>query len=642
MADPTGRTSHNRDTMPPQSIEVEHVAGKREVEMYARTYRSLLRSSGDVGLRALIQSHYNIDSSLHPDARASHPDMSAFIYSMLRLPPEILRSSRLLLGQSEEVFRQQNIPIDQWQIVTASARRRRWYFDGKTTLAAYIASESDIDDIVPTLVALQIEWNKFHWLLNVDPTTMQLLESRVDRSSPVFAEITKVVRERLHISLEDWKRLELLWGDLLWPNLLIMGRDRRNFVIRMLGGSYVDFARTARRWWQPIEKLMSDLRLEKRPVYFVSRNMHSLANLLGGMAVRHQDELTRFALGGTDPMLMEECRKIKEGSSSGNWNNFLYYTAREYTRTAAGRDYSRARPVEEQERGIWTAATRSGMEIDAQVIDLARVRPDDLDDRCRVAGIERLPDVRGVVVNLDYPLGIAAYRVLREIMANVTDLRGVYVLGKGATLNASIGDVMISNVVLDEHSQNTYWLDNCFTSADISRNLVFGSALDNQGAVSSKGTFLQNRQYLDFYYAANYTVIEMEAGPFLGAVYEAIYPMRYPTGENINFSKIPFDLGVLHYASDTPHTRGKNLGAGSLSYFGMDSTYAAAIAIVRRILDHEIANAMRGGSGQAANGGALEPASPAGTGIFRASRIAGRPDSPPPAPGAPGTPRVPS
>lgn len=288
MADPTGHTSRNRDSMPPQSIEMEHLAGKREVEMYARTYRSLLRSSGDVGLRALIQAHYNIDSSLHQDARASHPDMSAFIYSVLRLPPEILRSSRLLLGQSDEVFRQQNIPIDQWQIVTASARRRRWYFDGKSTLAAYIASESDIDDIVPTLVALQIEWNKFHWLLNVDPTTMQLLESRVDRSSPVFAEITKVVRERLHISVEDWKRLELLWGDLLWPNLLITGRDRRNFTIRMLGGSYVDFARTARRWWQPIEKLMGDLRLEKRPVYFVSSNMHSLANLMGGMPVRRR------------------------------------------------------------------------------------------------------------------------------------------------------------------------------------------------------------------------------------------------------------------------------------------------------------------------------------------------------------------
>ncbi|HEU5198177.1 MAG TPA: hypothetical protein VFU32_00995, partial [Ktedonobacterales bacterium] len=152
----------------------------------------------------------------------------------------------------------------------------------------------------------------------------------------------------------------------------------------------------------------------------------------------------------------------------------------------------------------------------------------------------------------------------------------------------SIGDVMISDVVLDEHSQNVYWLENCFTAGDVGPYLVYGSVLDNQKAVSSKGTFLQNRQYLDFYYRANYTVVEMESGPYLNAVYEALYTTRYPNGENINFARLPFDLGILHYSSDTPYTRGKNLGAGSLSYFGMDSTYGASIAIARRILSNEL------------------------------------------------------
>ena len=112
--------------------------------------------------------------------------------------------------------------------------------------------------------------------------------------------------------------------------------------------------------------------------------------------------------------------------------------------------------------------------------------------------------------------------------------------------------------------------------------------LDNQKAVSNKGTFLQNRAYLDFYYRANYSVVEMEAGPYLDAVYESLYMTRYPTGDNINFAKLPFDLGIIHYAADTPYTRGKNLGAGSLSYYGMDSTYAATVAIARRIFDHEL------------------------------------------------------
>lgn len=623
----------NREVMgTTASNEVEHHAGKREVEMYVRTYRSLLRSSGDVGLKALIQAHYNIDSALHPKARSPEPDMSAFIYSSLRLPPEIMRCSRILLGQSEEIFRQQNIPVDQWQVVTAAARRRRWYYDGKNTLAVFVASESDIDDIVPTLVAFQIEWNKFHWLLNVDPTTMQLLESRVDRNSPVFGEITKVVRERLSISNEDWRRLEVMWGDLLWANLLLIGRDRKNITLRMLGGSYVDFARTARRWWAPIEKLLEDLRLANRPVYFVSSNMHSLSNLISGMAVRRQEEIVRFALSGADPFLAEECRKLKEGNSPGNWQNFLYYAAREYMRTAAGREYARARPIEEQEHGIWYISARQGMEIDAQVIDCAKIRPPDLDDRCQVAGIDRIGESRSIILNIDYPLGLAAYRVLRELLTNLIDVRGIYILGKAATLNASIGDVMIANVVLDEHSSNVYWLDNCFSAADLSRYLVFGSVLDNQRAVSSKGTFLQNRQYLDFYYNSNYTVIEMEGGPYLDAVYEDIYSTRYPIGENINFAKMPFDLGILHYASDTPYTRGKNLGAGSLSYFGMDSTYAAAITILRRILDREVATISRGSLARAAAGapGYLDPNSPAATGVLKTSSISTPPNLPPP------------
>ena len=35
-------------------------------------------------------------------------------------------------------------------------------------------------------------------------------------------------------------------------------------------------------------------------------------------------------------------------------------------------------------------------------------------------------------------------------------------------------------------------------------------------------------------------------------------------------------------------SKGTNLGAGTLSYFGLDSTYATTVAIARRILQREI------------------------------------------------------
>ena len=55
-----------------------------------------------------------------------------------------------------------------------------------------------------------------------------------------------------------------------------------------------------------------------------------------------------------------------------------------------------------------------------------------------------------------------------------------------------------------------------------------------------------------------------------------------------------YDIGILHYASDTPYTQARTLGARGLSYHGMDSTYASTVAIARRILSLE---------------GALDPAS---------------------------------
>ncbi|MBV9711816.1 MAG: hypothetical protein JO011_13000 [Ktedonobacteraceae bacterium] len=568
--------------------EKYHEAGKRDVELYIRTYNTLLRSSGEISLKALIQAHYNIDSSLHPDARSPYPDMSAFIYSVLRLPASIIHCDLVLLGQSEEVFLQHGFHVNTWEAVTASARRRKWFYDGKKTLAVYVASVSDTDDIVPILVAFQIEWDKMYYLINSEPTTLQLLETRMDRSSPVFAEISKVLRERLHIAPDDWQRLEVIWGDHLWETLLEIGRHRKSFNLRMLGGSHVGYVRATRKWWAPVKSVLDTLGQSDRPVYFVSSNTHSLANLLSGIMLSRADELTEFALHGPDLYLAEECRKLQHGEVPGNWQNFLYFVAREWIHTPPGEEFVRHRIQEEQQRGIWYVGARYGLEIDAQIIELSKLHPAQVDPRCRMPHMDMLTKSQAIILNIDYPLGMAAYRMMREIMENLTQIRGIYILGKAATLNGRIGDVMISNVVMDEHSQNTYWLDNAFIVQDVQPYLIYGSVLDNQKAVSAKGTYLQNRQYLDFYYQANFTVVEMESGPYLNAVYEDQYLLRYPMGENINFARLPYDLGILHYASDTPYTRGKNLGAGSLSYFGMDSTYASAVAIVRRIIQNEI------------------------------------------------------
>ena len=156
--------------------------------------------------------------------------------------------------------------------------------------------------------------------------------------------------------------------------------------------------------------------------------------------------------------------------------------------------------------------------------------------------------------------------------------------------NGQVGDVMIPNVVYDEHSRNTFLFKNCFVANDIAPYLTHGSVFDNQKAVTVRGTFLQNNDFVGVFYREGYTDIEMETGPYLSGVYENIYPKRYPVNEIVNlFINAPYDIGVLHYASDTPYSRRQTLLSKSLSYFGVAATYAAAIAIVRRILEQEVA-----------------------------------------------------
>jgi hypothetical protein len=65
-------------------------------------------------------------------------------------------------------------------------------------------------------------------------------------------------------------------------------------------------------------------------------------------------------------------------------------------------------------------------------------------------------------------------------------------------------------------------------------------------------------------------------------------PKRHPYNELVNLYNAPFPIGILHYASDTPFSKGKNLGTQNLSYFGMDPTYATIVSILRAIFGAEL------------------------------------------------------
>src|SRR5574338_52656 len=105
-----------------------------EIDLYIRTYYSLLRSSGEVRVRGFEESHMYSASSLHEGARDPAPDAAG-------------------------------LDVRRWDRVRTRGRRRPLAWDGGGTLAAFVTSTSDIDDLVPILTAYQIEWNKLYRLI---------------------------------------------------------------------------------------------------------------------------------------------------------------------------------------------------------------------------------------------------------------------------------------------------------------------------------------------------------------------------------------------------------------------------------------------------------------------------------------------
>ncbi len=551
-----------------------------EIELYLRTVYSLLRTSAEVQIRTVEEVHAGMNSSMHPNARRQAPDIAAFIYSLLRLPDIMFGVKTVILGQSFPVFAAHGyLDLQRWQPVSARARRRRCFYNGKDTLACFIASRSDIDDVIPVLTAYQIEWNKLNFLLNRDEKN--LLNPSVLKNAAGFSALA----EALELPAEDLERLLTIWEKDFLSNLREIRSRRCAFRVRLLSGSLSEYWRATRAWWDVIE--MAAPQILERPVYFTSSNPHSAVNLLTGFALQHKQELIEFLHLSENAGLLNEWQDIQKRHVPSSEENFLYYILKKYQQSPQGCYLEEAQRLFEIERGILRITSESTFDVEAQVIDLARLDPETMDDRLAPRDGHFLARSDALILNIDYPLGYSAYHLLAKVAEHTGKILGVYIMGKAATLNGVRGDVMIPNVVQDEHSRNTYLFQNAFAAADVSPYLVYGTVLDNQKAVSVLGTFLQNSRVMDVIYREGYTDIEMEAGPYLSAVYEMYRPQRHPHDEIVNLYNLPFDLGILHYASDTPLSKGRNLGAGTLSYFGMDSTYACSIAILRQIFSSE-------------------------------------------------------
>jgi hypothetical protein len=299
-----------------------------EIELYIRTYYSLLRSSGPIRIRSLEETHMAMKSNLHFMADSPDIDISALVYSALRLPDAIVDASLMVMGQMEDVFAREGYPLDAWKPVKARARRRKYFFNPDNgVMAAFVASVSDIDDLIPCMVTFQIEWNKIHQRLMQGVFRNELLTP--NQGAPLQGEqLIAAVQEQLGLSQADAEKLSQLWpGAHLLANLRKAAAQRMDMRVIVLGSGLGDYRRSVQTWWNKVETAQPPLNIADRPIYFVSSNIHSLPNLISGLAHELKQGIVDFVERENPEDLWSEYSALPP-QDNGHLFNFLYYATR--------------------------------------------------------------------------------------------------------------------------------------------------------------------------------------------------------------------------------------------------------------------------------------------------------------------------
>jgi len=549
-----------------------------DIELNVRSYRSALKSTLQVSINSLTNAHLKMDSILHPYGNNPRQiDTSALIYSLLRLPRDIDRTQNIVIGQTPEVFAQFGFPkITSWPTVSARARRRITHFNLRLkTLAFFASSISDIDDLTNTLIAFQSEWNKFHSLLKYYYPHRSHFKKELN--SDKFVKI-------LNLTSSDWEALKVALGPRWRLRLSRLYRHPLNLRLQLLAGSWIDYTKATQKWWKNIAKTVSSaFHISRQRIYFVSSNTHSLLNLFSGFVLKHQKTILAD-LKTNHPDLYLTYQKIQAKELFLHPNDFLYYAAQAFLSSPKiKKDFADF----QQKLGIITIPANHYFDTNVQIFPLKNLLSSRYrDPRLKITHPAKIKASEVLIFNIDYPLGFAAYHALSQTLQNVREVKGVYILGKAAVLNSELGDLEIPRAVFDEHTQNTYMFKNCFNTFFPFQNSQ-GSILTNQKSVSVLGTFLENQALINTYSKNNFTIVEMETGPYLNAVTEATYDQQTPRNTIIDLNSAPFDLGIINYTSDTPYSKAKNLAAGSLELRGLEPVYLGSLAILQRIINLE-------------------------------------------------------
>ncbi|MHB8829216.1 MAG: DUF6909 family protein [Syntrophales bacterium] len=553
------------------------------VESYTRLYHGLPDSLDRIYIDRLVPHHCLLESSLHKAAGSEQVNLSAFIYSAQRLPDCISRVDHVVIGSTEKLFEEYGFnEVLDWPCVDALSRRRRSHYDGRGSLGIFVTSVSDLDDLLPVLCAYQIEWNKMHQRLSRSELGQELAAGRIPA-----AKVGDAIRQIIGLSVQDWDMFGRVWQSGWGEKISLLAAGQKQIIIDRLPLRRLDCQSSAAQWLQDVLKHFKNRHLDERPVYLISSNNHSIANLVSGYVSHHLDDLSSDLMKRSTGEALRYLQRLRNEKESVH-TNLYYYALKDYLEEHPEKKIEKL--AMEESAGLWRYTPDHLLHLEAQVLDVCRIDPDRLDPRLSRHNLEKLKHSNALILNLDYPLGYAAYHILREIFAQIRNLQGVFIQGKAAAMIGRLGDITIPTEVHDSHSGTHYHFNNCFTARHVVPFLDNAAVFDDQRSITVRGTFLHSWETVKDLHRVDFMGIEMEAGPYLTAIDESFPRFAESTGARSLYLKPPpgFHIGLLHYTSDTPYNVRASLLSSSLGLAGLEATYACSLSILRFIMDQEI------------------------------------------------------
>lgn len=551
------------------SSDLTPKSSERTIQDHLKHYYSLLNEGQNFPISSLFNYFRLLQPSLHKNLESTTIDVSALSYALPRLPECILDTKQVIIAQSKDQLVAVGIDISEWELQGSPARRRQNYFDHITkTLVIFINSDSDIDDFINCLISLQMERQK---MATLDQYQLGLVMSQENYSV-------------LQIDESSWKKFKKLLGN-QWNEKLTSFCHSYDIEIRRLPQNEQFIKDVVAAWWHKITIGSMIFGFNETPIYFISSNLHSLTNLIGGFVNDKQDKIISH-ISKNYPEVYQQWRALKSGSNQLRVIDFLYYASSKYFKDNP--QEAQAKINYEESLGIRKLNINSQLPCDVQIIPISAIAKSRFKDpNLSLINPDRIQNSSGYILNIEYPLGFSAYYILTTILNSLTNLRGVYVIGKAAILSGEVGDIQIPKDVFDERTNNVFHLQNIFNQYFPFPSFQ-AAVLREQKAISVYGTYLENENQLQNYIKSGFNIIEMETGPYLAAVHQYTNKFESFTIDTVaNITNPGFDLGIINYASDNPLSQ--TLGDSVMSIKGVEPTYLAALTTIQRIIDLESA-----------------------------------------------------